>query len=221
MFGIHDLWLFVISGLALNVTPGPDLLYIAGRSASQGARAGAVAAFGVSAGCCVHILAAAFGLSALLAASSAAFTAIKLAGACYLVYVGLSMLFSARKKEPRVQDGGGAAALEGPVRPGHSLRKVFMQGFLTNALNPKVALFFLAFLPQFIDPAASQKALAFLVLGSIFNFTGLLVCLAAAWISARALSGLRGGGRVGAWFSRGIGGLFVFLGAKLALSDNV
>ncbi len=214
MFGIHDLWLFVISGLALNVTPGPDLLYISGRSAAHGARVGAVAAFGVAAGCWVHILAAALGLSALLAASSAAFTVVKLAGACYLVYVGLAMVLSKGHGA-----GHGPAAERSGDRLGASTRKVFMQGFLTNALNPKVALFFLAFLPQFIDPAATGKAYAFLLLGGIFNCTGLMVCLAAAWLSARALSGVRDG-RFGTWFNRGIGGMFVLLGARLAFSDN-
>lgn len=211
MFGIHDLPLFVASGLLLNITPGPDLLYITGRAASQGFRTGAVASLGVGVGCCVHILAAAFGLSAILAASSAAFTAIKLAGACYLAYVGLSMIRAAG----RAQAPPDAAAK--PVRTA-SLRKVFAQGFLTNALNPKVALFFLAFLPQFIDPAAPDKTLAFLLLGAIFNVNGQLVCLGFAWAAVRAFSKFSGGG-LSTWFNRGVGGLFVFLGAKLAFSD--
>lgn len=213
MLGIHDLPLFVASGLLLNVTPGPDLIFITGRAAAQGFKTGAVASLGVGAGCCVHILAAAFGLSALLAASSTAFTAIKLAGACYLAYVGLSMILSAGKAQAAPD------AAPKTVRQA-SLRKVFVQGFLTNALNPKVALFFLAFLPQFIDPAAPGKALAFLVLGGIFNLNGQLVCLLFAWAAARALSKFRGGG-LSAWFNRGIGGLFVFLGVRLAFSDRI
>ncbi len=216
MLGIHDLPLFVASGLLLNITPGPDLLFITGRAAAQGFKTGAVASLGVGAGCCVHILAAAFGLSALLAASSTAFTFIKLAGACYLAYVGLSMIRSAGQSRP-AQAAPDAAPKT--VRPA-SLRKIFVQGFLTNALNPKVALFFLAFLPQFIDPAAPGKALAFLVLGGIFNLNGQLVCLLFAWAAARALSKLRGGG-LSAWFNRGIGGLFVFLGVRLAFSDRI
>src|SRR5580692_5717109 len=94
MFGTHDLWLFVLSGLLLNVTPGPDTLYIVGRSSAQGARAGTVAALGIGAGTLVHICAAALGLSALLAASAAAFTVVKIAGAAYLVYVGISLIRS-------------------------------------------------------------------------------------------------------------------------------
>lgn len=136
MFGTHDLLLFVISGLLLNVTPGPDTLYIVGRSSTQGLRAGATAALGIGAGTLVHISAAALGLSALLAASASAFVVVKLAGAAYLVYVGVPLIRSS------------AAAAGRPSEPAAStgfvpvpLRTVFLQGFLTNVLNPKVALF--------------------------------------------------------------------------------
>jgi len=131
MFGTHDLLLFVFAGLLLNVTPGPDMLYIIGRSTSQGWKAGAAATFGVSAGCFVHIGAAAVGISALLAASATAFTVLKFAGAAYLIYVGVSMA-----RSPRLS----AATL--PDQAHTALRRIFAQGFLTNALNPKVALFF-------------------------------------------------------------------------------
>src|SRR5471032_138313 len=135
MVGTHDLWLFVISGLLLNVTPGPDTLYIVGRSSTQGLRAGAVAALGIGAGTLVHITAAALGLSAILAASAGAFTFVKIAGALYLVYVGIGLIRSSRNRS-----GSDISIAPAP------LRKVFVQGFLTNVLNPKVALFFLAFL---------------------------------------------------------------------------
>jgi len=151
MFGTTDLALFVVSALLLNITPGPDTLYILGRTASQGWRCGTLAAFGIAAGLLVHTLAAAVGLSALLAASAAAFTLLKWAGAAYLVYIGVSLFFaSPANRSPR------------PELHAAGLRAVFLQGFLTNVLNPKVALFFLAFLPQFVDPSAPNKALAFL-----------------------------------------------------------
>src|SRR3954464_4228305 len=132
MAGVHDLALFVIAGLLLNVSPGPDTLYIAGRGATQGFRAGAVAALGIFAGCFVHIAAAAIGLSALIMASAEAFLVVKLVGAAYLFYVGCTMLLS----RTTAQDDESRRLI--PAR----LSTVFLQGFLTNALNPKVALFF-------------------------------------------------------------------------------
>ena len=134
MLGIHELWLFIVSGLLLNVTPGPDTVYIVGRSVQLGWRGGAAAALGVCTGCLVHVFAAAIGLSALLAASSTAFTLVKWAGAAYLCFLGVKMLLS---RQPAPADGVDATA-SGAV----SLRQVFWQGALTNALNPKVALFF-------------------------------------------------------------------------------
>lgn len=206
MFGIHDLPLFIVSGLLLNITPGADSLYIATRSAAHGFKAGVAAALGIGAGCFVHIFAAALGLSALLAASSMAFTVVKYVGAAYLVYIGLSMLLA------RSASTSSAGTL-----PPATLRAVFAQGFLTNVLNPKVALFFLAFVPQFIDPAAPQKALAFILLGAIFNFNGTLWCLFLAWTAARV--GATGiARRTGAWLNRIVGVLFLGLGVRLALS---
>lgn len=206
MLGIHDLPLFIISGLLLNITPGADSLYIATRSASQGVKAGIAAALGIGAGCFVHIFAAALGLSAILAASSTAFAVVKYAGAAYLVYVGISML---RSKPASAQAVGGL-----PAAP---LRTIFAQGFLTNVLNPKVALFFLAFVPQFIEPSAPSKALAFIVLGTIFNFNGTLWCLFLAWATAR-VGAMRTSRRAAAWLGRVVGGLFVLLGIRLALA---
>jgi threonine/homoserine/homoserine lactone efflux protein len=209
MLGIHDLPLFIVSGLLLNITPGSDSLYIATRSSTQGLKAGVAAALGIGAGCYVHILAAALGLSAILAASSAAFTVVKYAGAAYLIYVGISML----------RASAGAAQVAGSI-PAAPLRTVFTQGFMTNVLNPKVALFFLAFVPQFIAPDAPHKALAFIVLGTIFNFNGTLWCLFLAWISARVGS-MGASRRAAAWLNRTVGALFVLLGIRLALSKQV
>ncbi len=206
MLGITDLWLFVLAGLLLNITPGPDMAYIMGRSAQLGARAGAVAALGITAGCFVHIAAAALGLSAILATSAEAFFILKLVGAVYLVWVGISLL--------RHAGASGAAAAN--AKAAISLRGIFLQGFLTNALNPKVALFFLAFLPQFISAGAPSKALAFIVLGLVFCATGTVVCLLIAWFTARASAALGTGSAVRTWMERALGGLFVLLGIRLA-----
>ena len=209
MLGTHDLLLFVGSGLLLNVTPGPDTLYVVGRGTTQGLRAGVVAALGIGAGTLVHISAAAFGLSAIPAASAGAFTAVKLIGAAYLVYVGLSLAFSS--STPLDQTG------TTPLAPA-SLGTVFMQGFLTNVLNPKVALFFLAFLPQFVESDAANKPLAFLFLGLVFNVNGTLRNLFIAWSAARVSAGLRQRAAALKWFNRCVGGIFVALGIRLALA---
>ncbi|HEX3396551.1 MAG TPA: LysE family translocator [Steroidobacteraceae bacterium] len=211
MFGTHDLWLFVFSGFLLNITPGPDTLYIVGRSSTQGWRAGAMAALGIAAGTLVHICGAALGLSAILAASATAFTAVKFIGAAYLLYVGISLIRSA----------GASRSSPGPLgaRPA-SMRSIFTQGFLTNVLNPKVALFFLAFLPQFVAVDAGSKALAFLLLGAIFNFNGMLWNLLVAWSAARLSSRLSAGIAFRRWFNRGVGSLFVFIGIRLALAHE-
>jgi len=208
MFGTHDFLLFVAAGVLLNITPGPDMLYIIGRGSSQGWRAGAAAALGIGAGCVVHIVAAALGLSAVLAASATAFTILKIIGAAYLVYVGVSLIRSSRSS-PQAR----RAVVFAPA----TLRTVFVQGFLTNVLNPKVALFFLAFLPQFIDSDAPSKPLAFLFLGAVFNFNGTLWNLLVAWSAARFTVGIERTKLV-AWFNRCIGGLFVYLGVRLVFA---
>ena len=209
MLGTHDLLLFIVAGWLLNVTPGPDMLYIIGRSTAQGLRAGIVAALGVGAGIFVHIGATALGLSAILAASAGAFTLIKLMGAAYLVYVGFSLLRSSS-----TPFDSAAATRLAPA----SLRSVFMQGFLTNVLNPKVALFFLAFLPQFVESDAASKPLAFLFLGLLFDVNGTLWNVFVAWSAARLSTGLRQRTDALKWFNRCVGGIFVALGIRLALA---
>jgi threonine/homoserine/homoserine lactone efflux protein len=211
VFGTHDLWLFVLSGFLLNVTPGPDTLYIVGRGSTLGLRAGAVAALGIGAGTLVHIGAATLGLSAILAASATAFTAVKFIGAAYLLYVGISLIRSAGAS----QSSPGAAV----VRPA-SIRSIFVQGFLTNVLNPKVALFFLAFLPQFVAADAASKPLAFLFLGVIFDFNGTLWNLFIAWSTARLSSRLTPSAAFKRWFNRCVGTVFVFIGVRLALAHE-
>ena len=220
MLGTHDLGLFIASGLLLNMTPGPDSLLIMARSATQGFRAGSAAALGIGAGTCIHILAAALGLSALLSASTAAFTVVKLLGAAYLVYLGAGMLFKRRAAEATPENGHQEQDLAPP--PAAPLRKIFAQGFLTNVLNPKVGLFFLAFVPQFISHEAPSKAAAFLFLGAVFNVNGMLWCHLLAWSSAVAGARARGQGwarTLGRWLNRGIGALFLAFGVRLAMAE--
>lgn len=214
MLGTHDLGLFIASGLLLNMTPGPDSLLIMARGAIQGFRAGSAAALGIGAGTCVHVMAAALGLSALLSASAAAFTVVKLLGAAYLVYLGIGLLF--KRAAPAAEE---AAPVAPPAQP---LRRIFAQGFLTNVLNPKVGLFFLAFVPQFIAADAPSKALAFVFLGAVFNVNGMLWCHLLAWSSAAAGARVRGraGMRtLGRWLNRGIGALFLAFGVRLAMAE--
>lgn len=208
MFGTHDLAFFALSVLLLAITPGPDTFYIAGRSSTQGWSFGTMATLGVGAGIFVHIFAGALGLSALLAASAAAFTAVKLVGAAYLVYIGITLLLSR----------AGSATVDVAPPRAVSLRRVFAEGFLTNVLNPKVALFFLAFLPQFIDAGASNKPLAFLFLGVVFNVIGSSWNLFTAWSAAHVHRRLKKGGNAAAWLSRTIGAVFVYLGVRLAFA---
>lgn len=209
MLGTHDLWLFVLSGLLLNITPGPDTLYIVGRSSTLGLRAGAIAALGIGAGVLVHICAAALGLSALLAASATAFAVVKIVGAAYLVYVGVSLILSKSAAAP--------SPAESSRRPTR-MRGIFLQGFLTNVLNPKVALFFLAFLPQFVAADAPSKPLTFLFLGAVFDFNGTLWNLLVAWSTARISSRFAAGDGFRIGFNRCVGCLFVGVGIRLALA---
>jgi len=211
MAGTQHLWLFIVSGLLLNITPGPDSLFIMARSATQGWRAGFVACWGVGSGVFVHVFAAALGLSALLATSATAFAVVKVAGAAYLVWIGLGML--------RAKAGPAADTVDAAPRA-IAYRDIFRQGFLTNVLNPKVALFFLAFVPQFIAPDAPSKPLAFIVLGAIFDINGMLWCHALALFTAFASRRLNAGAAVGRWLNRTMGAVFVALGAKLALASR-
>jgi threonine/homoserine/homoserine lactone efflux protein len=233
MFGVHDLALFVLSGLLLNIAPGPDTLYIVGRSTSHGFSGGSVAALGITAGCFVHIFAAGLGLSALLATSATAFTALKWVGGAYLVWMGMAMLRGSRETSresecsPTTLAGLASAEPPMPALPGGALApfsplylRIFAQGFATNALNPKVALFFLAFLPQFIDQNAPHKALAFILLGCVFNFNAVFWNLFVAWSAARIARSVKDLQKTRAWINRVIGGIFVYLGVRLATATH-
>lgn len=157
------------------------------------------------------MLAAAIGLSALLAASSMAFMLVKWAGAAYLCFIGVKMLLW-----PVPMPAATAANKSGAI----SMRQVFVQGALSNALNPKVALFFLAFLPQFVASDSPHKAAAFALLGLIFMFNGTLWCLGVALFTAHAAGRIRKSGRILAWINRGLGGLFCYLGVRVAMTET-
>jgi RhtB (resistance to homoserine/threonine) family protein len=209
---LQHLILFIAAGWLLNLTPGPDVLYIVSNALRSGARAGVVAGLGITAGCFVHVFAAAIGVGALLATSALAFTALKWAGAAYLLWVGVRLLLARPRPAADLQALARA-------RPPASLGAVFRGGFLTNVLNPKVAIFFLAFVPQFIAPQADDKALAFVLLGVIFNINSIPVnagwALAAAWMARRGAvqRGIH-------WLDRAAGAMFVGFGLQLALTDN-
>ncbi len=207
MFGIHDFGLFLLTGILLNLTPGPDTLYIVGRSVAQGRAAGVASVFGISTGSMVHTLAAAFGLSALLAASASAFLLIKIAGAAYLAYLGARMLLSR---------GGPATTPASDASSG--FWPAYRQGLLTNILNPKVALFFLALMPQFIAPESIAKTAAFITLGLCFITTGTLWCLGLAWFASSLGESFRRTTRIEKLLNHTVGALFVFLGVRLATS---
>ena len=209
MFGINELCLFVVSGIVLNILPGPDSLYVIGRSASQGFRAGSAAAFGIGSGTIVHILLAAFGLSAILATSAMAFSIIKIVGAIYLLYMAFTILIGSDESK----------AVNSNQPQAVPLGKIYYQGFLTNALNPKVAIFFLAFVPQFIDPAATNKAFSFIVLGVIFNINGMIWCHFLAWTSSMASVKISQNTTMVRWLNRTAAGLFGYFGVKLAFSE--
>lgn len=210
---IQHLLIFIAAGWLLNLTPGPDVLYIVSNALRSGARTGVVAGLGITAGCFVHILAAAIGVGALLATSAAAFTLLKWTGAAYLVWIGIKMLWSKAPKTPVDEAPGPAPAT--PV----SLRAVFMGGFWTNVLNPKVAIFFLAFVPQFIAADAANKPLAFVLLGVLFNLNAIPVN--SAWALTAAWMARRGAVRRGMhWLDRVAGAMFIGFGVKLALTDS-
>lgn len=214
--GIHHWPMFVAAGLLLNLTPGADMALVVRSAAAQGARAGAAAALGVGAGCWVHIGAAALGLSALLAGSPTAFGLLRWVGAAYLVWLGLGLL----RTPASINTGAGATPGTATAAAATSWWRLFAQGFLTNALNPKVALFFLAFVPPFISADAPHKALAFIALGTVFvvnsTVVNLLIALAAAALRRRLGHG-PGLRRLGLWLNRGVGAAFIALGLRLAL----
>jgi threonine/homoserine/homoserine lactone efflux protein len=207
MFGTQHYSLFLLSGILLNITPGQDTFYIVGRSIAQGRRAGLLSVFGICSGAVIHTLAAAFGLSAILATSASAFTVIRVVGAAYLVYLGVRMWFDSTE------------SFQNPVEfsPVRSW-SIYRAGLLTNLFNPKVALFYLAFLPQFVDPLAHSKLVAFLFLGASFLTTGTIWCMFLALAASKIGSRLRTSPSAGVIIRRVTGALFAGLGVRLAIT---
>ncbi len=213
MMTVDNLGLFIASGVLLNLSPGPDVLYIVSQSLRSGVKAGLAAVMGITAGCCVHMAAAAFGVGLLLATSTLAFNALKWVGAAYLVYMGVQLLWS-RATDPAHE------ALQPPVQVEVvDLKKIFFKGFVTNLLNPKVALFFLAFVPQFIPAHAAEPTFTFILLGCLFNLNGLLVGMAWAWAAAGLAQRASRVQKSLQKLDRIAGLMFVGFGVKLALAD--
>lgn len=207
MFGIQHFTLFLAAGILLNLTPGPDTAFILGRSIAGGRRIGVASALGIGLGSVCHTCAAALGLSAFLATSAWAFGFLKLAGAFYLIFLGVKTLLQRT-----------TLAADASRTPRTSARAAFKQGIITNLLNPKVAIFFLAFLPQFIESTAPNKLPAFLFLGFTFVTTGTVWCLILAWGAGTISRRLRANERLSVWLNRALGGLFVALGLRMATS---
>lgn len=209
-----QLLMFIAAGWLLNLTPGPDVLFIVSHALKSGVRAGLVAALGIVSGCFVHVFAAALGVGALLATSATAFTVLKWAGAAYLMWMGLRLLLS------RPGASSIVPAQSVPDKAAADLRRIYLRGFLTNVLNPKVALFFLAFVPQFIAPDAPDKVTTFLLLGLLFNLNSLPVNFGYAWLAAWAARRVQVVQRTLHWLDRVAGAMFLGFGLKLAMSDN-
>ncbi|MBW5446325.1 LysE family translocator [Cohnella sp. CFH 77786] len=202
MFGIDHYGLFLLSGVLLNLTPGTDTLYILSRTVAQGKKAGILSVLGISFGALFHTLFAAFGLSVVLMQSALVFNVVKWIGAAYLICLGIQSI--------RAKTGPLELQRVEPIIG----RKIFLQGLLTNVLNPKVALFFLAFLPQFIDPANSAGMLPFVLLGLTFFATGTAWCLVLVWASELMSRKLRRSS-FSRYLSKMTGFIFIGLGIRL------
>jgi len=209
MISVNDFLIFAIASLVLNITPGNDMLYVATRSTSQGIKAGIVSALGITGGCIVHLLAAVVGLSAIIANSAVAFDIIKYVGAAYLVYLGIRSILSKQNK----------FSINENVEK-RSLSNLFWQGVLTNVLNPKVALFFLAFLPQFIHPEKGNASMQILLLGLWFNFSGTVVNCIVALLFGKLGNWLADKQAFIKWQNKVTGLLLIGLGIKVALSSR-
>lgn len=212
MFGIENYLGFILAGILLNLTPGTDSMYIITRSVSQGPKAGFYSVLGITSGILVHTLLAALGLSVLLAQSPVAFIIVKYIGASYLCYLGLKMLISKSNtviadELPKNEKLAQAKSL--------NYNQIYKQGVLTNTFNPKVALFFLAFFPQFIDPSYVYSTLSFLILGLTFATTGLIWCLCLALLASRFSRKLRENPSVETILNKISGMVFIGLGIKL------
>jgi len=206
-----QLALFFAAALLLAVTPGPGIFYVAARTLAGGRREGIASSLGTGLGGMVHVVAGSLGVSAVVLASAELFTLLKLVGAAYLVWLGVRTILAARHD---TRADAGAVASVPPV----GARRAFREGMLVEALNPKTAAFFLAFVPQFLDPAAGQVALQFAVLGSVSVLLNTLVDVVVAFAAARIRSGVAGRAGLVRRLREASGGAMIALGLGLALA---
>ncbi|MHC1746494.1 MAG: LysE family translocator [Negativicutes bacterium] len=208
MLGIQHFELFLIAGIMLNLTPGSDTIYILSRSIAQGKRAGIYSVLGISSGIAVHTLLAALGLSIILSTSAAAFMTVKIIGALYLGYLGVTAFFAKENQLLSLTDNVMTA------------REIYLQGLLTNVLNPKVALFFLSFLPQFIVPANPYGLLPFVCLGFTFLTTGTIWCFLLVLFSSHMTKFLRNNNTASLVANKLCGAIYLGLGLKLLMTEK-
>ena len=198
--------LFVGASIVLCIVPGPDMIFLLGRTVAQGRKAGIIAALGINTGAYVHLLAAALGISAILATSALAFTILKWVGAAYLIYLGLKILIS--KQNALVIDSEKTATTKNTT--------IFWQGFLSDVLNPKVAIFFLAFLPQFVDAQSSNRLLNIILLGCTVNVIAIIINVVLVLLAGMLTLKLRQNKKLSVWLNKILGGVFIALGLRLA-----
>ena len=212
MFGIENYLGFIMAAILLNITPGSDTMYIITRSVSQGQKAGFYSVLGITSGALIHTLLAALGLSVLLANSPIAFLIVKYIGASYLCYLGFKMLTN--KQAPSITNSLQDDKNLVTTKPLNHWQ-IYKQGVLTNTFNPKVALFFVAFFPQFIEPSYTHSMLSFLVLGLTFATTGLIWCLCLALLASKFSKKLRENPIIESVMNKISGVVFMGLGVKL------
>jgi RhtB (resistance to homoserine/threonine) family protein len=210
MTGIVHFETFLLAGILLNLTPGNDTIFILVKSIGQGKKAGIVSALGIATGSIGHTMLAAFGLSVIISKSILLFNIIKYLGAAYLLYMGYQMLTN---KTPLNTDGNIETRQA-------DYRKIYRDGFLTNILNPKVALFFIAFLPQFIDPTFRHTVVPFLLLGATFITTGTIWCMILALFASGIFAKLKSNRTVSSLINKLCGTTLITLGIKIALTDR-
>lgn len=206
MSAITDIYLFILAGLLLNITPGVDLLYVLNKSIAKGFKVGIVASLGISAGCLFHFVLVVLGLSALLEASPTAFLLVKYIGALYLLYLGIAMFLSSKKNTNKKEDNSKA-----------QYKKIYYSGILINILNPKVALFFITFLPQFINVDSSEKSMGLLILGLIFIALASIVNSIIAYVSCNISNKFTYKDSFTKYIKKIVGTLFIGLAIKLSL----
>jgi threonine/homoserine/homoserine lactone efflux protein len=202
---------FLLAAALITFAPGPDNLSVLSLGLSRGRRAGIGFGLGCALGCFTHTIWATIGVTALIAASDTAFAALKFAGAAYLVWLGVQALRSPGAKFTAEAEG---------TPPQEAMRPYVMRGFVANAINPKVALFFLAFLPQFVDPARGAAAAQTALLGTLFALQTVLIFGVLGWYAGTVGGWLRGRPAVGRWLDRATGVLFIGLGIRLALAQR-